>query len=107
MERVIETGIASLPYILITASDAKSLADEAWEQLTILLGTRPWEQALDRELCIRVPIDELLPRACAETEAEIVMKVRQYIEGVRVKQITWVPGGYNGQMTLKVVVGRG
>ena len=107
MERVIETGNALTPYILIKADDAETIADEIWERLAILLGTEPEEQALDRELCIRIPIDSLLPQACAETQAEIIIKVRRYIDGVYVKYVDWVPGGYNGQMTLKVVVARG
>jgi len=105
--RVIRTDSALLPYIMITAHGAETFADEVWEQLVILLGTQPGEQGLDRALGIRVPIDELLPKAMAETEAEIVMKVPRFIQGIRVYENKWLPGGYNGQMTLKVVITRG
>jgi len=105
--RVIKTGNALLPYILILAHRAETFADEVWEQLVILLGTQPGEQGLDRELGIRVPIDELLPKGQAETEAEIIVKVRRFIAGVRVYENKWLPVGYDGQATLKVVITRG
>jgi len=107
MERLIATGVDVLPYILVKAEGADSLPERAWEELAVLLGTRPEEQALDRDLGINIPIDGLVPQAMAETEAELTMKVRKYIEGVYVVALDWGMDGYGGSATLEVTVGYG
>jgi len=92
----------ALPYVLISPEAPDGMGQDLWERITILFNTRPGTQALDREYGIDWPIDELTPRAMALCEAEVVQKMRRYLEGIDIRDITWEADG-EGRIFMKVV----
>lgn len=89
----------------ISCETAVNAKKDVLRCLSVLLGTREGEQALNRDFGLSWDmLDMPIETAKALLENEIVTKVRKYEPRAEVVQITWDDDAVSGNIKPKVVV---